>query len=334
MVSTVLASLLAVNSALAAQPQASEPLLIIRPDALHTLVNPMCSHCRDEAKRRAGELRPDDRVLCWIRGYSDGGAIPMRFFLHAFPVISDTYGVFVYDADAGFARGFAPSVDFTFHGWRKGVMVIKHKDGTLYSGLTGEAFAGPKKGTRLEPIPTVVTDWGLWLGRYPHNVAYHMFDRYRPTELPSSVHTDSVKSRLPADDRLPPDTAVLGVRAGGEERAYPLAQLAEQHLVADTLAGRPIIVVWYAPTRTAVAYEPLASPAKPAEGKPQPVTLEYDSKVPEAPFRDRQTGSHWDIAGRAVAGPLQGWTLTWLDGTQVKWFAWAAEYPQTRIYAR
>ena len=33
--------------------------------------------CRDEAKRRLGELRDDDRVLCWIRGYSDGGAIPL-----------------------------------------------------------------------------------------------------------------------------------------------------------------------------------------------------------------------------------------------------------------
>ena len=31
----------------------------------------------DEAKRRSAELRDDDRVLCWIRGYSDGGAIPI-----------------------------------------------------------------------------------------------------------------------------------------------------------------------------------------------------------------------------------------------------------------
>jgi hypothetical protein len=335
MVSIVLAlRLLGLGVAQSGQLEPSEPLLIARPDALHTLVNPMCSHCRDEAKRRAGELRADDRVLCWIRGYSDGGAIPMRFFLHAFPVISDTYGVFVYDADAGFARGFAPSVDFTFYGWRKGVMVMKHKDGTLYSCLTGEAFAGPKKGARLEPIPTLVSDWGFWLDRYPQNVAYHMFDKYRPSESPSATNADSVKSRPPRDDRMPSDTAVLGVRSGREQRAYPLAQLADQHLVADTLAGPPVVVLWYAPTRTAAAYEPLASPAKPDEGKPRSLTLDYDPKVPEAPFRDRQTGSHWDIAGRAVAGTLKGWTLTWLDGTQVKWFAWAAEYPQTGVYRK
>src|SRR5262247_1571833 len=88
------------------------PVVVARPDGFQTLVNPNCSHCRDEAKRRAGELRDDDRVLCWIRGYSDGGAIPYRFFLNPYRVISDTYGVFVYDPDAGFARGFEKSLDF------------------------------------------------------------------------------------------------------------------------------------------------------------------------------------------------------------------------------
>ena len=62
----------------------------------------------DEAKRRKDELKDDDRVLCWTRGKYDGGAIPFRFFLNPYRVISDTYGVFVYDPDAGYARGFEP----------------------------------------------------------------------------------------------------------------------------------------------------------------------------------------------------------------------------------
>ena len=60
----------------AGQSLAAEPVVIARPEAFQTLVNPACSRCRDEAKRRAGELQTGDRVLCWIRGYSDGGAIP------------------------------------------------------------------------------------------------------------------------------------------------------------------------------------------------------------------------------------------------------------------
>jgi len=137
--------------------------LVVKPQAHRTLVNPPCSHCRDEAKRRAKQLRADDRVLCWIRGKYDGGAIPIRFFLNPYRVISDTYGLFVYDPDAGFARGFAPSLDFTFYGWRDGVVVMKHKDGTLYSCLTGIAFAGPRQGSRLTLLPTLVSDWGFWL---------------------------------------------------------------------------------------------------------------------------------------------------------------------------
>src|SRR5262249_31591762 len=74
--------------------EAAQARLVVKPAAFPTLATPMCPHCRDEAKRRAGELRDDDRVLCWTRGYSDGGAIPYRFFLNPYRVISDTYGVF------------------------------------------------------------------------------------------------------------------------------------------------------------------------------------------------------------------------------------------------
>src|SRR5206468_10610195 len=100
----VLPALLAGGAALG---RADGPPVVARPDAFQTLVNPACSHCKDEARRRAGDLRADDRVLAWTRGYSDGGAIPIRFFLAPHRVVSDSYGVFVYDPDAGYARGFA-----------------------------------------------------------------------------------------------------------------------------------------------------------------------------------------------------------------------------------
>src|SRR5207244_2435025 len=209
------------------------PKLIVRPDAFPTIVNPKCSHCRDEAKRRAGELRDDDRVLCWIRGYSDGGVIPHRFFLNSYRVISDTYGVFVHDPDAGFARGFAPSLDFTFYGWRNGVMVMKHKDGTLYSCLTGLAFAGPRSGERLKPVATLQSTWGNWHSLYPQAVAYHMFDKYQPVEAPQKAHADSLRSRGTADKRLPADRVVLGVRGDKEARAYPIDVVVAAGLVTD-----------------------------------------------------------------------------------------------------
>jgi Protein of unknown function (DUF3179) len=329
-----IALILVLPAVLAVPASAGDPILVEQPDAFQTLVNPKCSHCRDEAKRRADELRADDPVLCWVRGYSDGGAIPMRFFLNSYRVISDSYGVFVYDPDAGYARGFAPSYDFAFHGWRNGVMVMKEKDGTLYSCLSGVAFAGPKKGARLKPIPTLVSDWGHWLERYPGGVAYEMFDKYKPTDLPKEVHEGSKKSRPEDDKRLAADRPVLGVMVGKEARAYPLDVVEKAEVLTDKLGSTECVVLWYGPTKTAAAYEPVASPPKKDGGEPRKLTLQADRKVPAAPFVDKETGSRWDIAGRAVEGELKGWTLNWLDGTQVKWFAWAAEYPDTAIYGR
>jgi hypothetical protein len=306
------------------------PTLVEQPGAFHTLVNPNCSHCRDEAVRRKGELRDDDRVLCWVRGKYDGGAIPLRFFLSPYRVISDTYGVFVYDADAGYARGFAPSLDFRFHGWNNGVMVMRHKDGTLYSCLSGRAVSGPKKGARLEPIPTLVSDWGFWLRHYPGTVAYHMFDKYKPVDLPAAASEGSLKSRGPVDDREPADRMVLGVSHGKEVFAYPIDLLAKDQLRRCKIGGEAAVLLWFGPTRTAAAYLSTASPPQEG-GSPRAVTLSRDDKFRDAPFIDKETGSHWDIAGRAVDGELKGWTLTWIDSTQVKWYAWAAEYPKTSV---
>jgi hypothetical protein len=313
--------------------QPSSPLikLLERPDAFKTLVNPDCSHCVDEAKRRVGDLRDNDPVLAWIRGKYDGGAIPVRFFLAPYRVISDTYGVFVFDPDAGFMRGFEPSLDFRFHGWRNGVMVMRHKDGTLYSSLSGRAFDGPRKGDQLKPVPTLESNWGDWLDRYPDTVAYHMFDKYQPVEVPRDEQADSVATRGPADPRLPVKAEVLGVSIDGASRAYPLDVLKKSGgVIVDTLAGRKVYVLWYEPTRTAAIY---AAEIDGADGKTT-VTLAPDSQVATTPFIDRETDSRWDIAGRALAGPLKGKTLRWLPGIQCRWFAWAAEYPETEVFSK
>src|SRR5262245_25657285 len=210
-----------------------------KPGAFETLVNPNCSHCVDEAKRRKDELRKGDRVLAWIRGQYDGGAIPVRFFLAPYRVISDTYGVFVYDPDAGFLRGFEPSLDFRFYGWRNGIVVMRHKDGTFYSTLSGRAFEGPRKGDQLKPIPTIETAWGDWLTRYPGTVAYEMFAKYQPVEVQPSGYADAVATRIAPDERLPATSEVLGLSLEGMTRAYPIAALEKSGgVTVDMLAGQ------------------------------------------------------------------------------------------------
>ena len=49
-------------------------------------------------------------------------------------------------------------------------------------------------------------------------------------------------------------------------------------------------------------------------------------------FRDRETGSSWDISGVARSGLLAGRSLTKVVHGNHFWFAWAAFKPETRIW--
>lgn len=51
----------------------------------------------------------------------------------------------------------------------------------------------------------------------------------------------------------------------------------------------------------------------------------------EGRFRDRQTGSTWDITGRATAGELKGQRLESAVSDQRCWFAIAAFLPDAEI---
>ena len=330
---------------------AGEPLVIAKPNAFETLVNPSCSHCVDEATLRKDELKPSDPVLCWTRGYSEGGAIPMRFFLNKYRVISDSYGVFVHDPDAGYSRGFAPSYNFVFHGWRNGVMTMKDKtDGTLYSCLSGVAFDGPRKGHRLKPLPTLVSTWGEVMKRNPNAVAYHMFDKYKPMEADAKPNADSRQTQLAkVDSRLKPDDLVLGVRVGNKTRAYPVK---DRYSVSEVqeLGGQKFVVF-----RDVAAYRPSASQPRKWKG-PNPdkagvspedagKPLQDGKELPTveiAAFKNSKVGilggtnlnaeSVWGIDGRATDGDLKGWTLEPVETVVCKWYAWSAEYPDTEVF--
>jgi len=111
---------LVAGAAWAAEPP-QEPPVIAKPGAFKPLNHPDCSHCKVEHDRRKDQLRADDRVVCWLQvqadGYINDGAVPLRFFLSSYRILNDGWGVFVYDPDAGFARGFAPDGGpFAFHG--------------------------------------------------------------------------------------------------------------------------------------------------------------------------------------------------------------------------
>jgi len=298
--------------------------LLARPGLFKSLTEPPCSYC--STQNRKNLVKPDDRVVAWIRGAHNGGAIPIRHFLAAPRVINDTYGLFFYDPDGGYVSAFKKDYGYEFHGWRRGVMVVKGRDGTLWSALTGLAIDGPQKGKRLERLPSLVTDWGHWLMLHPESTAYDLYDgkKYPMAELPAKMSAEARQSMGKADARLDAMAWVMGVDASGQTKAFLIETEKERACYPGEVGGEPVAVFWYGPTRSAVAFS--------AKLDGRTLTLYADTISPEtAPFKDKETGTRWTLAGRGVDGPLKGRELNWVNSVQCRWYAWAAENPETAL---
>jgi hypothetical protein len=302
------------------------PELLPKPGLFKSLTEPPCSYV--STQNRKGLIRNDDRVIAWIRGAHNGGAFPLRLFLSGPRVVNDTYGLFFYDPDGGYVSAFKKDYGYEFLGWRRGVMVVKGRDGTVWSALSGRALEGPQKGRQLERVPSLPTDWGYWLMLHPESTTYDLFDgqKYPANELPTALSVEAKETMGSVDARLPQQARVLGVELGNVNKAYPLDGAEERACFTDQVGGESIAVFWYGPTRSAVAFS--------AHLKDRSLTFYADSVSPEtAPMKDKETGSRWTMAGRAVDGPLRGEELAWVRSVQCNWYAWAAEYPDTLLYA-
>ena len=120
-------------------------------------------------------------------------------------------------------------------------------------------------------------------------------------------------------------------------KAYPFSLISEERAANDVVADEPILVVWGA-AGTASALDD----SNIAEGRGVGTGLAYLRTVngevltfeagPGDGFTDRETGSTWDLFGKAIAGPLSGTQLTSAVHTNELWFAWAAFNPDSQVY--
>lgn len=309
-----------------AQEGLSQSFPALRMKSTEPITEPPCSYCSTQHQKNL--IEPSDRVIAWLRAVHNGGAFPIRYFLAGPRVVNDTYGLFFYDPHSQFVAAYEKDYGYRLYGFRRGVMIVEGKDGTLWSALTGKALSGPQAGQRLKRIASLVTDWGYWLMLHPESTTYDLFDgrKYADNPIEQKIPDEIVSSLGEVDSRLDVTAMVLGVEYPNSQKAYPLDSLSQRACWLDEEDGQPTAVFWYGPTRTAVAYD------RRVDGRT--LTLYADSISPEsAPFKDKETGTRWTIAGRGVDGPLRGKELQWVDGIQCRWYAWSAEYPQTMLYA-
>ena len=307
-----------------AKEQIKAPKTLIKPERFQPLTEPPCSYCVNQHGK--GFVEPQDVVIAWIRGAHNGGAIPLRHFLSVPRVINDTYGLFFYDPDGGYVSAFDKDYGYHFYGWRNGVMLVRDKNGTIWSALTGRAIEGPDKDKQLTRVPNVMTTWSHWLMLHPESTAYDMFDgqKYPLAELPEEISAEAKSTMGEVDNRLPPYSLVMGIEGSESTLAVSLEGLDQRACFRETIDGQEVAVFWYGPTKSAVTFR--------SELDGRKLTFYADEISPEtAPFKDRETGTRWTLAGRGVDGPLKGKELEWVPSVQCRWYAWAAEYPGSTI---
>lgn len=210
------------------------------------------------------------------------------------------------------------------------MVMFDHQTGSYWNQVTGEAIAGALTGRRLPILPSQMTTWGAWKALYPETLALSEktgFERNYRND-PFAGYGERLNGGAPfafpvseagRDPRLDPGEVVLGLELNGARRAYPLERLGDA-VVHDGLGGTDVVIFSRSDGPGGAAY------LRQLDGRRLTFVLEEDG------IRDRETGSRWDLAGRAVEGELAGAHLEAAPARSTYWFSLVANYPDVDVY--
>lgn len=208
--------------------------------------------------------------------------------------------------------------------------------------FSGLALVGRFTGTRLAPIDAQVMSWSDFEITYPHGSVLSRHTGFdRPYGSNPYIGYDEPKSQPflyqgKLDPRLPPKERVVAIFAPRQTVVVPFSSLERTPVIAGDAAGTPFVVLFQHGTTTVLDQPEIAQARDvgaagvfvPRAGG-RPLTFQTARNG----FVDRQTGSLWTIAGRAVSGSLRGAQLRPLRHDEQFWFALAAFVPRARLVA-
>ncbi|MEX2583288.1 MAG: DUF3179 domain-containing protein [Gemmatimonadota bacterium] len=229
---------------------------------------------------------------------------------------------------------------------------LRHSDLVMYDRqteswwqqVTGEAIVGELVGQELQRVSSTTLAWNTARDLYPDLLVLSQDTGHdRPYgRTPYAGYDDPGNRPLlgffnrDADPRLPAMERVVAVELG-DGWSVPFRSLAEVRVVNEEVEGTPLAVFWSPGAASAL------DEAEIARGRDVGQTAVFDRRVGDrvltfrpvdGGFRDRDTGSGWTLAGRAVDGPLAGERLEPIPHGNHFWFAWAVFRPDTRMWER
>jgi len=218
---------------------------------------------------------------------------------------------------------------------------------TYWAQATGQAILGELAGEQLTFLPARILSWGDWRAEHPDGLVLSRHTGYsRPYgENPYGGYDASAYPFLfggEADRRLPLLSRVLGIARAGDVVAFPYKAVSAGAVggwavVMEEIDGKPVAIFWKAGTASALDVDEIAEGRDVgaiAAYRPEAAGRSLRFQVSKRGIVDRQTGSVWNILGRAVSGPLAGEQLLPELAIDSLWFDWAAFHPETRIYGQ
>ncbi len=212
---------------------------------------------------------------------------------------------------------------------------------SLWPQLTGQASVGTLTGVELVAIPMGTVGWRDFVDAKPGALVLSQetgFDR--PYGMNPYSGYDDPDGRLlfalpeDPDTRLPIKERVIGLGEGPDSVAVLRSSLVGEPPLVVRVGGQDV-VMWHRPGQasaldsgtiadgvdigTVGTFDPVL------DGRRLHFSSDGDDVV------DRETGSRWDVLGRAVAGPLRGSELEPSRHLDTFWFAWVSFHPDTSL---
>ncbi len=212
---------------------------------------------------------------------------------------------------------------------------------SLWAQMEGRAIVGQRAGTRLALVPANTLAFADWRAAHPRGKVLSRETGHRRDYGVNPYQSYDQPEGRPflfngrPDTRRPPKERVVGVKIGEAAKAYPWPVLAKQRVIHDSVGGESLVILYQPGTLSAL------DDARIERSRPVGATgvfsriLDGKSLTFEptaAGFRDRETGTTWDLLGRGAGGPLAGRRLRPVPHVDAFWFAWAAFNPTTTLH--
>jgi hypothetical protein len=183
--------------------------------------------------------------------------------------------------------------------------------GSWWRQVTGEAVAGPLKGTFLSEIPSRQLSLNAWLDQYPDSEILQPDTNYREQYAHLEKFDEgTLKQSLLRRDSLSwkEKSWVVGIQIGAHTRAYDWNELVNRRVINDTLARNPIVIALANDSTSFGVWERGA--------------MEFSLDPETNMLRDAATGSRWNFNGRCIEGALEGTQLMPIQAYQEFWHSW------------